>query len=593
VSGNTLVGVYYAVTMVTLVSGGGLSTTNGTWLLLCPLMALLLVGARSGAVWLGVIVATVIALARLHAAGLIAKAVLSDSLFVAATSINVVGCTLVAFGCAFLYEISKRQMLVQVDSARREAERAFTGARLVLDHIDEALMIVRRDGTIEPECSAAVARIFGGKLNPDGSIWSLFTSIDARAARWVELGWPEIFEDVMPVDLVLGQLPARLECEGRAFDVTYATLSSGERVLVIVRDVTDAIAAENAEREERQIVQLLARLARDRSTFLGFWDELADLVARLADTTRSREQIARNLHTIKGNAGILGLEALARLCHDAEDHGVEAGVAVTEADRARIAAAYRQLDERMRAVAGLDRDSISVPRIEYESVVAAALEHSPNGALTSALLAWGHDSVAPRLELLAERSMGLARRLDKGDIAVEVDDGCTRVPHGKFAPFFAALAHVVRNAIDHGLETPQERASAGKSPVGRLRLCARIYRGDLIVAVVDDGRGIDWERVAAKAAALGLPHGDHDELVAALFTDGVTSRADATTTSGRGLGLAAVATAVAGLGGRSEVESERGAGTRFTFTFPADGTSGAGRLERVAPANDGASLRVG
>jgi HPt (histidine-containing phosphotransfer) domain-containing protein len=375
VSGNVLVGVYYAVTMVSLVTTGGLTTTNGSWLLLCPLMALLLVGARSGLVWLSVIVATVIAAVHMHAAGLIPSVVLPESLFVLATAINIVGCTLVSFGCAFLYESSKRHMLAEVDSARRDAEHAFTGARLVLDHIEEALMIVRRDGTIEPECSASVARILGGKLEPSESIWSLFARIDARAARWVELGWPEIFDDVMPEDLVLAQLPARLERDGRVLAATYATVSIGERVLVMVRDVTDAIAAETAEREERQIVQLLARLARDRATFLGFWDELSDLVTRLADSTRSREQIARDLHTLKGNAGILGLEAFARLCHDAEDRGVEAGVAVTAVDRTRIAAAFRQIDERMQTVVGIDSDAISVPRRRRARAIAERRAH--------------------------------------------------------------------------------------------------------------------------------------------------------------------------------------------------------------------------
>jgi two-component system chemotaxis sensor kinase CheA len=146
-----------------------------------------------------------------------------------------------------------------------------------------------------------------------------------------------------------------------------------------------------------------------------------------------------------------------------------------------------------------------------------------------------------------------------------------RLDHDRWAPFWGAFVHVVRNAVDHGLEDPETRAAIGKA-IPRIGL--RTYEivegaaGQLILEISDDGRGIRWEAVAAKAAKVGLPHATRDDLAAALFAEGLSTRDAVTETSGRGVGLGAVREACAALGGRIEVESTSGVGTTFRFRFP-------------------------
>jgi len=125
----------------------------------------------------------------------------------------------------------------------------------------------------------------------------------------------------------------------------------------------------------------------------------------------------------------------------------------------------------------------------------------------------------------------------------------------------------VRNAVDHGLESPDERIAAGKPEAGRLQLVARYTNDALVIEVVDDGRGIVWDRVREKAEAAGLPSATEHDLVKALFSDGVSTADEVSETSGRGVGLAAVDSVVRELGGEIAVQSELGKGTRFTFTF--------------------------
>ena len=110
---------------------------------------------------------------------------------------------------------------------------------------------------------------------------------------------------------------------------------------------------------------------------------------------------------------------------------------------------------------------------------------------------------------------------------------------------------------------------AGKLATGTLTLSTALEEGSFVVRVRDDGRGIDWDIVRAKAAEAGLPHETRDELVAALFHDGLTTRSEASAYSGRGVGLAAVRAACEQRCGTIHVHSHLGQGTTFEFRFPA------------------------
>jgi chemotaxis protein histidine kinase CheA/CheY-like chemotaxis protein len=136
------------------------------------------------------------------------------------------------------------------------------------------------------------------------------------------------------------------------------------------------------------------------------------------------------------------------------------------------------------------------------------------------------------------------------------------------------LLHLVRNAVDHGLETPGERVEAGKSPEGTLRLCARPVGGQIEVCVADDGRGMDPARIRAAAVRRGMlgeaeaARSSDAELVRMVFQPGFSTREQATDVSGRGIGLDVVTKLTEQLGGSVRVENEPGKGCRFFLTLP-------------------------
>src|SRR5690606_20176701 len=95
---------------------------------------------------------------------------------------------------------------------------------------------------------------------------------------------------------------------------------------------------------------------------------------------------------------------------------------------------------------------------------------APSELLLGLIATWSWQPTRPRLERFAEQTRALGTRLGRGDIEVLIEDSDVRLPAERFRSFFAALAHVVRNAVDHGLETPSDRAAAGKVEPARMHL---------------------------------------------------------------------------------------------------------------------------
>src|SRR5271170_3375684 len=136
------------------------------------------------------------------------------------------------------------------------------------------------------------------------------------------------------------------------------------------------------------------------------------------------------------------------------------------------------------------------------------------------------------------------------------------------------LAHLVRNCADHGIEPPAERIAAGKLHGGTIRLSACHQGGHIIIAIADDGRGLDIARIRAKAIEVGLAN--EAEMVAKseaeicnfIFTPGFSTAAQVTSISGRGVGMDVVRSNVEQIGGTVDLKSVAGAGATFTIKIP-------------------------
>ncbi|WOO39698.1 hybrid sensor histidine kinase/response regulator [Rubellicoccus peritrichatus] len=173
----------------------------------------------------------------------------------------------------------------------------------------------------------------------------------------------------------------------------------------------------------------------------------------------------------------------------------------------------------------------------------------------------------PRLVRDIGRSLGKK-------IAFNVEGKDTPVDRDILEKLDSPLNHILRNACDHGLETPEERIAKGKEPTAHLRLGARHSAGMLVVEIKDDGRGIDAERVRKKILERELCSADmvenlsEEETLEFLFLPGFFTAKEVTQISGRGVGLDVVQTMMQEIGGKVRVSSEVDHGTQFTIEVP-------------------------
>ncbi|NIR46105.1 MAG: chemotaxis protein CheA [Gemmatimonadetes bacterium] len=164
-----------------------------------------------------------------------------------------------------------------------------------------------------------------------------------------------------------------------------------------------------------------------------------------------------------------------------------------------------------------------------------------------------------------------ARKLDK-EVEFEMSGKNLELDRALLDAISDPLVHLLRNAVDHGLETAAQRAKAGKPAAGRIELAARREKSRVIIEVSDDGRGIDRDAVLKQARAQGLIDGDgttsDQELFRIMARPGFSTVENVTELSGRGVGLNVVEDAIRGLGGSVELQTEKGVGTTFRMEMP-------------------------
>ncbi len=247
----------------------------------------------------------------------------------------------------------------------------------------------------------------------------------------------------------------------------------------------------------------------------------------------------------------------------------DTGADLDDEARTRLQVQWDELSRRLDPLLGnRDGGAVTVRAAEIEALLEAVDAHRSPREINQIVSSWALEPIAERLGRHAGQARALAERLGK-ETVVTVRAETVRLSKNVMAPFWAAFAHAVRNAIGHGLEAPEERADAGKNLTGKIELAAYRTKGRVVIAISDDGRGIDWDEVRTRARAAGLPAETAGDVEAALFHDGFSTLDSADAVAGRGLGMGVLRLQCEKLSGVMSVASRRGAGTTVSFSFPA------------------------
>ena len=289
------------------------------------------------------------------------------------------------------------------------------------------------------------------------------------------------------------------------------------------------------------------------------------------------QHLFRNLHTIKGNARMLGFGHIVELAHRAEDQcaGVVGAGAESEAvDRSLLLAhadgllaaldAHEEIYERkVGNLIARQSERLRRTLADVASAVRGASEgvSDPTGALAEIERAIQRSRATSIGELVREASRklpDLALELGKPEPLVDCQDAGLMLAESFSHVLREVLVHAFRNALDHGLESAAERGEARKPPTGRITVLPARHDAGLTIRLADDGRGLS---LAGLRARTGATQDADEEIAERAFQSGVSTAAAVTTISGRGVGLDAVRSFMRAHGGEA----------RIGFTGPATG----------------------
>lgn len=244
-----------------------------------------------------------------------------------------------------------------------------------------------------------------------------------------------------------------------------------------------------------------------------------------------------------------------------------------------VRVALRELDEMTASVTDLLRDTTSALSAMRDGAL-EGVDEKTNADLRPRFLQLEERLIKLRLVPLSDLLNGAAARAGRAatkqmqkEIEFEIVGGEVGIDKSLADTIAEPLMHLVRNAVSHGIETPNERTANGKPAAGRVTLHGFSEGSRIYIVVSDDGRGIDFDRVAQSAAAQGIVNRPEelttDQALRLIFRPGFSTSTEASDLSGRGVGLEIVDKAMAQAGGEVRVTSRAGQGTIFVMIIPA------------------------
>jgi chemosensory pili system protein ChpA (sensor histidine kinase/response regulator) len=291
--------------------------------------------------------------------------------------------------------------------------------------------------------------------------------------------------------------------------------------------------------------------------------EVGHIRSSLGDLTDNLERLSRQLHDVT-------LQADTQL----ESRREAARAAAQEFDSLELDR-YTRLQELTRMMAESVNDVATVRSALQRTLQTAEDELAVQARLTRELQG---DLLRTRMvefESLSERLYRVVRLAAKEvgkQVRFDIVGGSIEVDRGVLDRMTAAFEHLLRNGVTHGIESPEQRATAGKDPIGSITMSLVQEGNEVCVELRDDGAGLDLGRIHERAVAMGLIPGDAVVADAALtdliFAPGLSTAAVLSEVAGRGVGMDVVKSDVQSLGGRIEIRSEAGRGTCFKLVLP-------------------------
>lgn len=476
-------------------------------------------------------------------------------------------------------------LLARTVSSEEMAAR-FIEAKRIMGHLAHGIMTVDQEGCISELYLAKKSSPFSpwtskvGLNGPESterertSAASVLFAGDERASSAFDLNLMQLTDDFLPSEVVLAQMPDTAERDGVRYRLLYHVDRLGDayhQLVVALHEASDELSEAEIAQENAEFRKVAETLLKNVDASRGFFVDTQWLMAEIREKRGDEVTLRRNLHTLKGNLAVFGFDSMAEIVHQAEDQFQASETELYE-ESLRL---LRLTWESKRQTFGDLLESkahreVVVSREEYEELVMYLMAQMDPAETLGLVQKWSMDPVSRVFARLEMQVRHMASRMGL-EVEVSLEHNNVRLPSTGMEVLWASLVHGVRNALDHGIESREERRAQGKSDNAHLTFRAEMSDDVLTVDLEDDGRGIDWSKVRKKAQERGMPAKSQADLVAALLSDGLSTAESVSLTSGRGVGTSAIAGAASTLGGKTELISPvpgETCGTRVRVTVP-------------------------
>src|SRR5207249_3860794 len=195
------------------------------------------------------------------------------------------------------------------------------------------------------------------------------------------------------------------------------------------------------------------------------------------------EHMKRIIHTLKGNCAIFGMRRVSEICHDLENAIAEEGHAPGAAQMGALYDAWDLIRGDLEKMLGERQRSIEIDDADYEAIIKAVLDGVDARIVTRMIQSWRLEPAGRRLARIEQQIRGLCERMGKGTVDVAIEPHDLRFNSEHFAPFWSAFIHVLRNAVDHGIEGREQRQQHGKPEQSLIKVSTQVEGEHLVVTV--------------------------------------------------------------------------------------------------------------
>jgi len=469
----------------------------------------------------------------------------------------------------------------------------------ILDNVGQGFLRFEDDLMIHSEYSMECREMFSVCVANKKFSTLLFPDDPSQATFVDDLLQKILQQDNDKIELYMPLLPDEMEFRGQIIQIEYKVSkspSSAKSMIVILTNITETRQLEEQMDQERYILKMVVKVMVNRSLFIEVSESFEQFMFEGQDCgwifnddpEENVKYIMRQLHTFKGNFSQYDVIALTGALHETESRLLKAldGQAC-ENDSIENCVKANMLNEAYQKDMGIiktyvgdefmvedDHFLIEKTRIvEIERKMQSVLSEQECKMLLPEIRSLRYRPIKELLKMYPEYTLKLAERLDKAVASFEIQADDIMIDEARYQNLAKSLVHVFRNAIDHGIELPDDRVESGKDLMGRISCIVSDLGEAFEIIVSDDGAGLRPEQIRSRLLDMGhsqesLQELTDNELLHHVFEDSLSTKVDTSELSGRGVGLAAVRKEVELLDGHISVTSSEGVGTTFTFRIP-------------------------